>query len=115
MDLGVNVVRLTRQFTGVGRYIECVLAEWSRMDLPFDEVILYAHSYDTIAERHPQLIFSSRTSRCLWSLKAWSAQRQADLIRDSVRFRSQLSREAMESQPGEGAGDPGGRRSHFQT
>ena len=80
MDLGVNVVRLTRQFTGVGRYIECVLAEWSRMDLPFDEVILYAHSYDTIAERHPQLIFSSRTSRCLWSLKAWSAQRQADLI-----------------------------------
>ena len=36
--------------------------------------------HDAIAERHPQLIFSSRTSRCLWSLKAWFAQRQADLI-----------------------------------
>jgi glycosyltransferase involved in cell wall biosynthesis len=44
MRLGVNAIRLTRQFTGVGRYIECVLSEWSQMDLPFDEIVLYAHS-----------------------------------------------------------------------
>jgi len=44
MKLGVNVVRLTRNFTGVGRYIECVLLEWSRMDHPFEEIVLYSHS-----------------------------------------------------------------------
>ena len=42
--LGINVVRLTRPFTGVGRYIECLLREWAEMELPFDEVVLYAHS-----------------------------------------------------------------------
>ena len=44
MKLGVNVIRLTRQFTGVGRYIECVLREWSQMEVPFEKIILYAHS-----------------------------------------------------------------------
>lgn len=44
MKLGVNVIRLTRPFTGVGRYIECVLNEWSQMEIPFDKIILYAHS-----------------------------------------------------------------------
>lgn len=44
MRLGVNAVRLTRPFTGIGRYLECVLDEWSRMDLPFDRVTLYAPS-----------------------------------------------------------------------
>ncbi len=44
MRLGVNIVRLTRKFTGVGRYIECVLNEWSQVQLPFDEVVLYSHS-----------------------------------------------------------------------
>lgn len=44
MRLGINVVRLIRPFTGVGRYLECLLREWSRMALPFDEVVLYAHS-----------------------------------------------------------------------
>lgn len=42
MRLGVNVVRLTRPFTGIGRYLECVLDEWSRMDLPFERVRLYS-------------------------------------------------------------------------
>jgi glycosyltransferase involved in cell wall biosynthesis len=42
MRLGVNVVRLTRSFTGVGRFVECVLDEWSRMELPFERVTLYA-------------------------------------------------------------------------
>jgi glycosyltransferase involved in cell wall biosynthesis len=42
MRLGVNVVRLTRPFTGVGRFIECLLAEWSTMSLPFERIILYA-------------------------------------------------------------------------
>jgi glycosyltransferase involved in cell wall biosynthesis len=42
MRVGINVVRLTRPFTGVGRYIDRLLAEWSRMTLPFDEVVLFA-------------------------------------------------------------------------
>jgi glycosyltransferase involved in cell wall biosynthesis len=42
MRLGVNVVRLTRPFTGVGRFIECLLAEWSAMSLPFERITLYA-------------------------------------------------------------------------
>jgi glycosyltransferase involved in cell wall biosynthesis len=42
MRLGINVVRLTRPFTGVGRYIECLLREWSHGDLPFGEIVLYA-------------------------------------------------------------------------
>jgi len=44
MRLGVNVVRLTRNYTGVGRYIDCLLREWSRVKLPFEEVVLYTHS-----------------------------------------------------------------------
>ncbi len=42
MKLGINVVRLTRPFTGVGRYVECLLRHWARRGTPFDEVILYA-------------------------------------------------------------------------
>lgn len=44
MHLGVNAVRFTRKFTGVGRYIECVLKEWSKMEIPFDKVTLYSPS-----------------------------------------------------------------------
>ncbi|MBW8041927.1 MAG: glycosyltransferase family 4 protein [Planctomycetes bacterium] len=44
MKLGVNIIRLTRLFTGVGRYIECILKEWSQMKIPFEEIILYTHS-----------------------------------------------------------------------
>src|SRR5262245_31591010 len=42
MKLGFNAVRLTRPFTGVGRFAECVLEAWSRMKLPFEKVILYS-------------------------------------------------------------------------
>lgn len=42
MRLGINAVRLTRPFTGVGRALECILDEWSRMDLPFERVTLFA-------------------------------------------------------------------------
>lgn len=42
MRLAVNVVRLTRPFTGVGRFIECLLTEWSTMVLPFERITLYA-------------------------------------------------------------------------
>lgn len=38
------MIRLIRPFTGVGRYIECVLKEWSQMEVPFEKIILYAHS-----------------------------------------------------------------------
>ena len=43
MRLGVNVVRLTRPYTGVGRYVDCLLREWAGMTLPFQEVVLYSH------------------------------------------------------------------------
>ena len=42
MRLGVNAVRLTLPFTGVGRYLDNLLREWSAMTLPFDDVVLYA-------------------------------------------------------------------------
>ncbi len=44
MKLGINIIRLSRKFTGVGRYIECLLNEWSQMDVPYDEIILYTHT-----------------------------------------------------------------------
>jgi glycosyltransferase involved in cell wall biosynthesis len=44
MHLGVNAIRLCRNFTGVGRYIECVLAEWAKMDLPFERITLFTHT-----------------------------------------------------------------------
>jgi glycosyltransferase involved in cell wall biosynthesis len=28
--------------TGIARYLQCLLAEWARMDLPFDEVLLFS-------------------------------------------------------------------------
>jgi glycosyltransferase involved in cell wall biosynthesis len=42
MRVGIDVVRLTRPFTGVGRYLDRLLVEWSRMTLPFEEVVLFA-------------------------------------------------------------------------
>jgi glycosyltransferase involved in cell wall biosynthesis len=44
MHLGINAVRFTRQFTGVGRYMECVLKEWSEMEVPFEKITLYTHT-----------------------------------------------------------------------
>ena len=44
MKLGINIIRLSRNFTGVGRYIECLLNEWSKITHPFDEIVLYSHS-----------------------------------------------------------------------
>jgi glycosyltransferase involved in cell wall biosynthesis len=44
MHLGVNAIRLCRNFTGVGRYIECILAEWAKMPLPFERVTLFTHT-----------------------------------------------------------------------
>jgi glycosyltransferase involved in cell wall biosynthesis len=42
MRLGVNAVRLTRPFTGVGRYLDNVLREWATLRIPFDDVVLFA-------------------------------------------------------------------------
>lgn len=44
MHLGLNAVRFTRPFTGVGRYMECVLKEWSEMKVPFERITLYTHT-----------------------------------------------------------------------
>jgi len=44
MHLGINAIRFCRNFTGVGRYMECVLKEWADMDLPFDRVTLFTHT-----------------------------------------------------------------------
>lgn len=42
MRLDVNAVRLTRPFTGVGRYLESVLAEWQRSAPRFEEIALWS-------------------------------------------------------------------------
>lgn len=45
MKLGVNVIRLTRPFTGVGRYVECLLDQWSSSGgHPFAEIVLFTHT-----------------------------------------------------------------------
>lgn len=44
MHLGFNAIRLTRKFTGVGRYMECLLKAWSEVALPFDRVTLFTHT-----------------------------------------------------------------------
>lgn len=41
MVLGINAVRLTRNFTGVGRYLECLLRHWADNGTAFRRVILY--------------------------------------------------------------------------
>jgi glycosyltransferase involved in cell wall biosynthesis len=40
--LGVDGRRLLGYRTGIARYLQCLLAEWAQMDLPFDEVLLFA-------------------------------------------------------------------------
>jgi glycosyltransferase involved in cell wall biosynthesis len=44
MHLGINAIRLCRNFTGVGRYIECILAVWAKTELPFNRVTLFTHT-----------------------------------------------------------------------
>lgn len=38
--LVVNAFRMAQQRTGIGRYIEFVAQQWSRMKIPFDRVVL---------------------------------------------------------------------------
>lgn len=38
--LAVNAFRMAQQRTGIGRYIEFVAQQWSRMKIPFDRVVL---------------------------------------------------------------------------
>lgn len=79
MKLGVNIIRLTRQFTGVGRYIECVLKEWSQMTVPFEKIVLYAHSpinQDRVVfplDRFQCEVFGPKFPDPLWE---WSALRK---------------------------------------
>ena len=40
--LGINVIRLTRTYTGVGRYLEALLRVWAAAGTPFSSVTLYA-------------------------------------------------------------------------
>lgn len=44
MHLGINAIRLCRSFTGVGRYLECLLAEWGKAEQPFRRITLFTHS-----------------------------------------------------------------------
>ncbi len=41
MRLGINGQRLVGRRTGVGRYIEFLLKEWNKLDIPFEEVTVY--------------------------------------------------------------------------
>jgi glycosyltransferase involved in cell wall biosynthesis len=40
--LGVDARRLLGYRTGIARYLQCLLIEWAKMDLPFDEVLLFS-------------------------------------------------------------------------
>lgn len=42
LRLGVDALRLLGYRTGVARYLQCLLAEWARGPLPFDEVLLFS-------------------------------------------------------------------------
>jgi glycosyltransferase involved in cell wall biosynthesis len=72
MKLGVNVIRLTRDFTGVGRYIECILDQWARSDQPFDEIRLYTHTPLVASkvlfplEKFEQRVIGSRVPDPIW-------------------------------------------------
>ncbi len=42
MVLGFDITRMLGHRTGVGRYLEHLLGSWTRLDLPFDELVLYS-------------------------------------------------------------------------
>ena len=42
MVLGFDITRMLGHRTGVGRDLEHLLGSWSRLDLPFDELVLYS-------------------------------------------------------------------------
>lgn len=75
----VDILRMSRAAAG-GRFdLFFFPAVYSYFPLyPKSKLVVTFH--DAIAERHPNLIFPSRTSRCFWGLKTWLARRQADLI-----------------------------------
>ena len=44
MELAVIGRRLCEPLTGVGRYLNRLLFHWSRLDTPFDRIVVYAPS-----------------------------------------------------------------------
>jgi len=87
MRLGVNVVRLTRPFTGVGRYVDCLLREWSELALPFEEVVLLTpRALDPTRltfplDRYRQVIGGLRLPDPIWEWQALSPRvRGIDLL-----------------------------------
>ncbi len=76
MRLAINAIRLCRSFTGVGRYVECVLNEWARTDVPFDEITLFTHTplrQEALAfplERYSQEVVGRRLPDPLWEATA---------------------------------------------
>ncbi|MHC4513514.1 MAG: glycosyltransferase family 4 protein, partial [Planctomycetota bacterium] len=76
MRLGINAIRLCRAFTGVGRYMECVLNEWAHTDVPFDQIILFTHTplrQEELAfplERYSQAVVGRRLPDPLWEATA---------------------------------------------
>jgi glycosyltransferase involved in cell wall biosynthesis len=87
MRLGINVVRLTRPFTGVGRYLDRLLAEWAALPLPFDEVVLYTPSpleagrVHFPLDRFPTEVIPGRGPDPLWEWRALRPRhREVDLL-----------------------------------
>ncbi len=69
-ELAVIGTRLCEPLTGVGRYLECLLRWWSRMDSPFERVRLYAPGAPRLpaeALRRVELV----TAPARGSLLAW--------------------------------------------
>ncbi|MEM7542934.1 MAG: glycosyltransferase family 1 protein [Pseudomonadota bacterium] len=84
MHLGINVVRLTRTFTGVGRYIESILKEWSRVDVPFDRITLFTNKaleqerLDFPVDQYTQKIIGPQIPDPLWE-SVWLTRESEDI------------------------------------
>jgi len=79
MRLAVDVSRALGERTGVGRYVEHLLREWARQEIPFDEVHLFAPGpipEDLVAS--PRFVPRGRAFRgpfALW--QGWELSRNA--------------------------------------
>jgi glycosyltransferase involved in cell wall biosynthesis len=82
--LGVDVSRLVGPRTGVGRYLEHVLAEWARQPVPFDEVRLFSPAAIDdlpVHERFTAEILSARADGIWWqTVRLAPAAREVDVL-----------------------------------
>ena len=70
MNLGVDASRAVGSSTGVGRYLEYLLREWARIELPFQRVHVFSHGPTGVVpladERFVQEILPARRAGIVW-------------------------------------------------